>query len=77
MKKILCVLCVLGGVHFAFALDREVFTFTNYNLQVRVTPEAHSLQGSGKITLRNDSPQASQCSTYLIPTPRMWTTPAP
>src|SRR6266849_4338113 len=43
---------------FAFpanALDREAFTFTNYDLNVRVEPEQQRLGVRGKITLRNDS----------------------
>ncbi len=60
--KFLCVLCVLFGsaVH-GFALDREAFTFTNYDLNVRVEPEQQRLAVRGKISLRNDSavPQSS------------------
>ena len=54
--KFLCVLCVLCGL-FAqgYALDREAFTFTGYNLDVRVEPEQQRLAVRGKITLRNDS----------------------
>ena len=38
------------------ALDREAFTFTNYDLTVRIEPEQQRLGVRGKITLRNDSP---------------------
>ena len=51
--KFLCVLLFLCGS--AFALDREAFTFTNYDLNVRVEPEQQRLAVRGKITLRNDS----------------------
>ncbi|MEY2413546.1 MAG: hypothetical protein QOD84_2152 [Acidobacteriaceae bacterium] len=37
------------------ALDREAFTFTKYDLEVRVEPEQQRLAVRGKITLRNDS----------------------
>jgi len=37
------------------ALDREAFTFTKYDLDVRVEPEQQRLAVRGKITLRNDS----------------------
>jgi hypothetical protein len=60
--KFLRVLCVLCGLVFqGFALDREAFTFTDYNLDVRVEPEQQRLAVRGKITLRNDSnsPQKS------------------
>jgi hypothetical protein len=53
-----CLLCVCGT---AFALDRETFTFTNYDLNLRVEPEQQRLAVRGRITLRNDStaPQKS------------------
>jgi len=52
--KFLCVLCALCGFQ-SFALDREAFTFTNYDLDVRVEPEQQRLAVRGKLTLRNDS----------------------
>ncbi len=36
-------------------MDREAFTFTNYDLDVRIEPEQQRLAVRGKITLRNDS----------------------
>ncbi len=51
--RIVCVLCVL--IAPSVALDREAFTFTNYDLNVRVEPEQQRLGMRGKITLRNDS----------------------
>jgi hypothetical protein len=54
--KFLRVLCVLCGLLLqARAIDREAFTFTNYNLDVRIEPEQQRLAVRGKITLRNDS----------------------
>jgi hypothetical protein len=54
--KFLCVLCVLyGSALQAAALDREAFTFTQYNLEVRVEPEQQRLGVRGKIRLRNDA----------------------
>lgn len=50
-----CFLCVLcASVASCFALDREAFTFTNYDLNVRVEPEQHRLGVRGTIILRND-----------------------
>ena len=51
--KLLCVLCVLcvGG----FSLDRDAFTFVNYDLHPLVTPATHGFSVNGRITLRNDS----------------------
>jgi hypothetical protein len=54
--KFLRVLGVLSALLVqARAIDREDFTFTNYDLDVRVEPEQHRLAVRGKITLRNDS----------------------
>ena len=54
--KLLCVLCVLCGYAFAApVLDRNAFTFTNYDLDVRIEPDQQRLAVRGKITLRNDS----------------------
>jgi len=55
MKKILCALCVLCGFHSAFALDRQAFTFTDYDLRIKVTPATQSFEAEGKVTLRNDT----------------------
>jgi len=51
--RVLCVFC--GFVVQAYAIDREAFTFTNYNLDVGVEPEQQRLAVRGKIILRNDS----------------------
>jgi len=54
--KLLGVLCALSVlITPSFALDREAFTFTNYDLDVRIEPEQQRLGVRGKITLRNDS----------------------
>jgi len=51
-----CLLCVLcASALNVFALDREAFTFTDYDLNVRIEPEQQRLAVRGKITLRNDS----------------------
>jgi len=55
--KALRLLCILGGLlSSSFALDREAFTFTRYDLDVRIEPGQQRLGVRGKITLRNDSP---------------------
>ncbi|MGI9103771.1 MAG: hypothetical protein ACR2IF_15130 [Terriglobales bacterium] len=57
MKKeswlLLCVLCVLCGS--GFSLDRTAFTFTSYNLELRVDPAGQAIATRGTIRLRNDS----------------------
>ena len=63
--KALCLLCLLCGLKpTATALDREAFTFTRYDLDVRVEPEQQRLGVRGKVTLRNDS-DAAQKSLVL------------
>src|SRR3984893_2757212 len=59
--RVFCALC--GFLVSAHALDREAFTFTNYNLDVRIEPEQQRLAARGKITWRNDSasPQKNLC----------------
>jgi hypothetical protein len=49
----LCVFCALALE--AHALDREAFTLTKYDLNVRIEPEQQRLGVRGKITLRNHS----------------------
>jgi len=54
--KLFYVLCVLAGLLApASALDREAFTFTKYDLDVRIEPSQQRLGVRGQITLRNDS----------------------
>ena len=45
-----CSLC-----SFSWTLDRDAFTFTKYDLTIRIEPEQQRLTAEGKITLRNDS----------------------
>src|ERR1700690_4067418 len=71
--KFLCALCVLCGLVLpAQALDREAFTFTNYNLNVRVEPEQQRLGVRGKITLRNDSATPQKIAVLQISSSLDW-----
>ena len=71
--KFLCALCVLCGLAMpALALDREAFTFTNYNLEVRVEPEQQRLGVRGRITLRNDSPTPQKNLVLQISSTLAW-----
>src|SRR2546426_8331938 len=66
--RFLCVLCALCGCAFqASALDREAFTFTNYDLDVRVEAEQQRLAVRGKLTLRNDSASAQKNISLQVP----------
>ena len=71
--KSLCVLCVLCGLGLsASALDREAFTFTKYDLEVRLEPEQSRLGARGKITLRNDSAQPQKIAVLQISSSLDW-----
>ena len=71
--KFLSVLCVLCGLQVsAFSLDREAFTFTNYNLQVRIEPEQQRLAVRGTITLRNDSASPQKNLSLQISSSLAW-----
>jgi hypothetical protein len=66
----LYVLC--ASAFNAFSLDREAFTFTNYDLTVRVEPEQQRLGVRGKITLRNDSLAPQKIATLQISSSLDW-----
>src|ERR1700730_17011182 len=55
MKSLRVLLVLCGVLVQAQAIDREAFTFTNYDLDVRIEPEQQRLAVRGKISLRNDS----------------------
>jgi len=72
-RQRLCLLCVLfASAVNAFALDREAFTFTNYDLNVRVEPEQQRLGVRGKITLRNDSATPQKIAVLQISSSLAW-----
>ena len=66
----LCVLC--ASALNAFALDREAFTFTDYDLNVRIEPEQQRLAVRGKITLRNDSQTPQKIAVLQISSSLDW-----
>jgi hypothetical protein len=67
---LLIVLCAF--VVNCLALDREAFSFTNYDLNVRIEPEQHRLGVRGKITLRNDSPTPQKIAVLQISSSLDW-----
>src|SRR6266699_1181474 len=69
--KFLYVLCALCGFQ-SFALDREAFTFTNYDLDVRIEPEQQRLAVRGKLTLRNDSASAQKNISLQVSSTLDW-----
>jgi hypothetical protein len=71
--KLIYVLSVLAGLLApASALDREAFTFTKYNLDVRVEPGQQRLAVRGQITLRNDSNAAQKNVALQISSTLDW-----
>lgn len=55
-----------------FSLDREAFTFTSYDLSVRVDPTQQRLGVRGKITLRNDSSSPQKIAALQISSSLDW-----
>ena len=55
MKLARVVLSVLAFLASASAIDRNAFTFTRYDLNVRIEPEQQRIGVRGTITLRNQS----------------------
>ncbi len=71
--RFLCVLCVLCGLSsLSFALDRETFTITKYDLAIRLEPEQQRLGARGKITLRNDSAKPQKVVALQISSSLNW-----
>ena len=56
----------------AAALNREAFTITRYDLEVRLEPEQQRLGARGKITLRNDSSQPQKIVALQISSSLNW-----
>ncbi|HKR29269.1 MAG TPA: hypothetical protein VJT08_02265, partial [Terriglobales bacterium] len=53
-------------------LDRNAFTFLNWNLNVRIEPSSESLFVRAKITLRNDSDRPQQHASLQISSSLKW-----
>src|SRR5579862_1957684 len=70
--RVLGVLCVLGGGSFCFALDREAFSITNYDLNLQIDPAQHRLGVRGKITLRNDTSTPQRNAALQISSSLDW-----
>jgi hypothetical protein len=66
----LCVFC--ASVVNCFSLDREAFSFTNYDLKLQVEPEQHRLGVRGKIALRNDSQSPQKIAVLQISSSLDW-----
>jgi hypothetical protein len=67
---LLCALCLSAVC--CFSLDRNAFTFTDYDLKVQIEPEQQRLGVRGKITLRNDSGVAQKTAVLQISSSLDW-----
>jgi len=70
--KTLCFLCVLCGASLCLSLDREAFSFTNYDLTLQVDPDQHRLGVRGKITLRNGTATPQKIAVLQISSSLDW-----
>jgi hypothetical protein len=71
--KCIRVLGLLGGLLVqAYGLEREAFTFTHYNLEVRIEPDQQRLAVRGGITLRNDARSAQKNAVLQISSSLDW-----
>jgi len=70
----LCLLCSLIAALTipAAAINREAFTITKYDLEVRLEPAQQRLGARGKITLRNDSTQPQKIAALQISSSLDW-----
>lgn len=69
----LCFLCLLSAtVVNGFALDREAFSFTRYDLHLQVDPGQHRLGVRGKVTLRNDRATPERVAVLEISSSLRW-----
>jgi hypothetical protein len=65
-----CVLCA-DPVN-CFAVDREAFTFTKYDLDIRIETDQQRLGVRGTITLRNDSASPQKIAALQISSSLDW-----
>ena len=65
-----CVFC--ASAVQSFCLDREAFSITHYDLDVRIEAEQHRLSARGKITLRNDSSTSQKIAVLQISSSLDW-----
>jgi hypothetical protein len=67
---VLYLLCVFASA--AWALEREAFTISKYDLEIRLEPEQQRLGARGKITLRNDSGHPQKIAALQISSSLNW-----
>src|SRR5215470_12575478 len=70
--KLAAVLWVVFISQFSFALDREAFTFTKYDLHVQIEPDQQRLSARGTIVLRNDSKTPQKNAALQLSSSLTW-----
>jgi hypothetical protein len=70
--RFLLTLALLTLAAQASAVDRNAFTFTQYDLAAQITPAQQSLAVTGKIKLRNDSSTPQRIATLQISSTLDW-----
>ena len=71
--KLFCILLLVGGfASAAWPLDREAFSISKYDLEIRLEPEQQRLGARGKITLRNDSTHPQRIIALQISSSLNW-----
>ena len=72
MKLVRMVLTALALVASVSAIDRNSFTFRNYNLNVRIEPEQQRIGVRGTVTLRNDSASPQKLAVLQVSSSLDW-----
>lgn len=74
LLKFLYALSVLCVGNSLWALDREAFSITNYDLTLQIDPAQHRLGARGRITLRNDTNSPQKVVVLQISSSLDWRT---
>ncbi len=72
IMRLLCLALLCSLIVPAAAINREAFTITRYDLEVRLEPEQQRLGARGKITIRNDSGQPQKVVALQISASLNW-----
>jgi len=72
LLRVFCVLCTFCIPASSFALNREAFSITNYDLNLQIEPQQHRLGVRGKITLRNDLATPQKIAVLQISSSLNW-----
>lgn len=71
-RRLALLVLLCASVVPCFSLDREVFSFTNYDLKLQFDPAQHRLGARGKVTLRNDSAGPQKIAALQISSTLDW-----